>query len=856
MPRFAFNILRKLAPVIILSMLAVGAFWEENRPNVVKERLDAYNEKRPLEKVYVQLDRQHYALGDTAWFKVYLTDGQIHQPSPISWLVYVELLDAEGEPAALRYIHIKGGAGAGDFILEKEWAAGDYTLRAYTNYMRNFDEAFFFRRTIRLWNAYSDMDAEESPARKVAVAETGGTPSSTPPAYSLQFFPEGGDLVSGLSATVAFKALDENGQSAAVEGVVLDEDGKMAAFIKSIEMGMGFFSFRPQPGKKYRAEVAHKGLKKSFDLPLVRSEGYALKLKQRAGDQLELAVQTNLPIGLAGSFVIGHIRGNVFSIVEAPENTDRFTAALSTEELPDGIAHFTLFDSTGLPVCERLFYIDRPQNKCELSILAEQDVYAQREKVALTINLQDAFGEPLSGRFSMAVADVSTAPYDQYGEDIRTYLLLNSDLKGHIENPAYFLHEDHPGRRQLLNLLMMTHGWRRFNWEDVLKEELPPVDYIPEQGFSITGYTSKLNNDRQPIETDLFFTVMENNFIMEQLKTKKDGRFGVHSLPFFDSTNVVIQANVENEKKEERRRKKNKEEELGPGGNRNVSIHLDEREAPKSARHYAYPLPAVSKDLIKKLLTQNRQNQILDSIYRAQWSIDLAEVTVKARRRDPSIFDLANQYYKKPDARLMLDSFPNAISRISIFEFLKGRVPGLEVSGVFPDYYVRIRGNSTIMFDNTPLIVVDGVPLDLETALQTPVQEIAYVDVIKGLRTQTFGGGNTGGVIAIYTRTAVGMNWLPAARTYPGILQFRHPGYYRAREFYSPVYEAPRQVDEKPDYRSTLFWAPDFILDEKGKAKLTFYTSDKASSYRILIEGITEDGRPIRAEKRLEVFSR
>lgn len=839
----------QLMMLVLFFLVVASTFHKEVTPSAVKARLDSYFKESPLEKVYVHLDRRHYTLGDTAWFKVYLLDAQLHQPSPVSKLVYVELLSPSDEVIATRHILIDQGVGAGDFLLPKDWAAGEYVVRAYTQYMRNYDHAFFFRQTIRLWNAQSEIREGERTIPTADRKEDNGAGSLPALDFDLQFFPEGGDLVHGLSSAVAFKAIDETGSGAPVEGVVFDERDQLVAFVKSIEFGMGFFSITPQPGKTYRAEVMSNGRKKTFTLPPARPQGYVLKIKQRSDDQLDLEAAANLPQGLNGSFVVGHLRGQVFCTIQSPENVDRFTTAVPLTDLPDGLAHFTLFSPEGLPVCERLVFIDRPENECRLKTTIGKPGYGKREKAEIYLQLADNLAQPLSGHVSLAVTDLYTAPYAPYGEDIRTYLLLNSELRGYIENPAYFFEEESAGRRQLLHLLMMTHGWRRFNWEQVLGGELPELTFAPEWGFSLTGYTRRPGG--KPLAADLALTSTDPPYFNEELTSNPDGRFEIHGLAFFDTTHFVLQANVSSEgRKKEKDRNKTQ-----PGDN--IVIHLDEQTLPDPARSYAQPLPLPGEDFIGELLRESRRIQTIDSAYRAEWSISLDEVTVRARSRKPSIFDASEKYYKAPDNRLVIDSFPSAVTRTSVLDFLRGMVPGLDIQGVFPTYQVRIRGNSTILGDNTPLFVLDGLPLGgaeaIDRILAIPMPEIAYVDVIKGLRVASFGQTNTGGVIAIYTRAGVGMPPSRPRSSAQGVRQYVRVGFYAPREFYSPAYEGPAEDALKPDYRTTLFWAPNVVLDENGRAMLSFYTSDKASSYRVVVEGMTADGRPVRAVERLDV---
>ena len=837
----------KLRPMFwLLLLLGLSSFFSLNDDLIkkVQQQLDKFTTLRPQEKVYLHTDKPHYTAGETIWFKAYLVEGQLHLPDASSNIVYVDLVDPNQNIIATRNIKIENGGGAGDFTLDADLPLGSYTLRGYTNYMRNFDDAYFFKRSFQLFDPYDE---------NLFLAEQPTNPSSElPNNFDVQFFPEGGDLINGLSSTIAVKAVGIQGGSIEVEGKILNQDDKQVALFKSLKFGMGFFSFTPQPGQSYSAEITNGSLTKVFKIPSALSQGYVLKVDSRKEGLLKIRVQTTIPDGLDEAFVIGQIRGNTFGILQGKKGAEAFEGELNTTELPNGIAQFTLFNGQGQPVCERLVFINNEANEVNCLIETSKKEYAARSKVDLEVSISDLANTSLEGNLSLSVTDEASTFLPEFGEDIRTYLLINSDLRGRIENPGYYFENHSAGRRVILDLLMMTQGWRRFNWNSILADSLPTIKHPLEQGFALGGTITKLINNNKTVEADVFISVMGSEFIMDQVTTHEDGSFLFLGLGFQDTTNIILQANLHQEENSKKKKKNKKQDrtanQIGPGGKRNVDILLippfPHRAGPEGTFHY--PLP--KKEVLANFLEDQKRINVIDSSY-AQWSIDLDAIVVKARRKEVSPeLKIANARYREPDHRMILDSVSYASTATDIFQLIRGRYPGVRVQGAFPDEIITMRGVSGA--GAAALILLDGIPMDAETVATINPNDVAIIDVLKGASAAFYGSQGINGVVAIYTRQGSGFAEIDTPS--PGIINMKHPGYYQAREFYAPAYDKKRPEHIKPDFRSTLYWDPTIEVSKNGKANVSFYTSDKASSYRIIVEGITLDGRPIKGSYSLK----
>ena len=465
------------------------------------------------------------------------------------------------------------------------------------------------------------------------------------------------------------------------------------------------------------------------------------------------------------------------------------------------------------------------------------------------LNLQlNQEGNPINriANLSMAVTDMDIVNHNPEGINIKSYLLLQSDLKGKIENPGFYFKDDKRSTKLILDLLMMTQGWRRFSWQSVMAGEGPDLNRIPEDGFTFSGRITKLDNTKKPIKASVTLSTMTGEMTLSQFTTDDDGYFRFAGYQLDDTTQIVIQANEYKEPKNEKQAKKGKTK-----GSKYVSIVLENRDFPTFQDSYLPYIQAPSSDLVERYLKEKAKINKIDSNYR-QWIIDLDEITISARRKKESQpFAVASNFYSNPDQRFVLDSLGmRATNFRNIYDFLNGRVPGVEVRGSFPQQYAIIRGISSIRLTNEAQVVVDGVPVSQSLANLLSMNNVDYIDVLKGSRAAIFGADANNGVIAVYTkRGGDGRPEQPRV----GIVNFDHPGFYKARTFFTPSYEVEKQEHIKPDFRTTLFWAPTIETNEEGKASISFYTCDKGGQYEVFVEGMTAEGTPVMGYTILDV---
>lgn len=811
-----------LALVVVLGMQSPPDGLLSQRIN---KQLTTYTNTFRQEKLYIHFDKPYYSAGETIWFKTYLVDATIHYPQPLSGLAYVELIDPDGKIISHRNLEITEGGAAGDFLLSDTLPVGNYTVRAYTNWMRNFDDAYFFQQSLPVGSIDSTALAETIRQEELIEQENFVFQQDQPP-IDLQFFPEGGELVGGLVSMVAFKATGSDGLGLPVQGRIIDQNQQEVATFKSQQFGMGRLVLKPSAGSIYRAEIAIAGIPLTFPLPEVQEQGYVLRATPSyLLNHVRIIVESNGSGGVQGGVLVGHQRGVVFTNTPVDTDGPYFVAEVAKSLFPSGICHLTFFDKTGKPQCERLMFVNYPTDLPKLTIENDQPSYTVRERATLQLRLEDE--QPLLGFASLTITNPDRVRYSEGNETIVSNLLLTADLRGTIEQPQYYFNNRTEEAYQALDNLMLTQGWRRFAWNNVLRDSLTAAERIVERGFQIQGQMVRYYKRDQPVSGQITMMALDSSYFLVEGRTSENGQFTFVDNQFRDTTELVIQA----------RRIKGKKEKL----KKDVYIDLELPTGPPIDQPRS-PDQSVWLSLMANYLEQQEKiNQIDESYNFDEKTIVLEGVEIKGRKDDfHDPFRDANRLYNRPDNRIILDSIPGGASALSIFDLIR-RVPGVQVFGTFPNQSAVIRGFSSLRGSNEAFYLLDGVPTDVQLINSVNINDVYYIDVLKGPSAAIFGSRGAGGAIAVYTRR--GTNTLSVTQRM-GITNITHPGYYQAREFYSPRYDIEKPEHIKPDFRSTLHWEPTIVFDESGTAEVEFYTSDEKANYDIRVEGITATGQP------------
>ena len=823
---------RLLLPALLALLVAgTGAFRVVPPDNAALRRIvqgvQGFYAAALPEKAFLHLDKAWYTAGETIWFSAYVVDATRHLPDTLSRVLHVELLNGQNQLVARRTLHLVGGLAPGDLALPDTLSPGHYTLRAYTNWMRNGGAAFLYARRLAIWPgaAVDAPDAKPAAVRaRAAAARTAAAAVALPP--DVQFFPEGGNLVAGLENVVAFKATDYAAHGPEVQGQVLDARNQPVATLGSSHLGMGSFAFTPGAGQRYHAVLAVGGRSLTVPLPAVQPAGYTLHVVTLANEFLVGIRQQGGPGGPV--LLLGQVRGTVAYIGQGQlSGTETFAARIPKSKFAGGIVHFTLFDGQGQPLAERLAFA-QPAAGLRVALTPDRASYGPRQPVRVRVAVTDAAGQPVAAHLSLAVGDALTA--SPGAETIASNLLLTSDLTGYVETPGYYFQNPTPETGQRLDALLLTQGWRRFAWRAVLAGQVPEREFGIERTLGIRGQVTQPNG--KPVAASKL-TLLETAPVKQLLTTATDqeGRFLFNGLGGCDTTRLTLDARSARDR-------------------HNVVIRLDA--GPPVPTRPLVPLPLQAPPALAPALLRSQEQRATERKFRLDTTktILLGGVTVKGAKT--TVVDPRRPYQQSNAAVLNMADYPNRDGR-TVLEMLQGRVPGVSITGTDNAPQVLIRGVTSLSGNSEPLFLLDGVPVTISVISNYPASDVETIEVLKGGAAGIFGSRASNGVVAVYTRRS-SPTYNRAKEAAPGVAALRLPGYYCGRAFYVPRYDAPQTNRDYPDARrATLYWNPAVRTDASGQAEVRFFTSDATGTFRLSTEGLSGQGQPVLGTASLRV---
>jgi TonB-dependent SusC/RagA subfamily outer membrane receptor len=809
-------------------------------------RLQAFYTAAQPEVSYLHLNQVAYAAGETLWFKAYVVHDQTHQLDSLSRVLYVDMVTPSRQVVFRRTLALRGGLAEGDIILPDTLTQGVYTLRAYTSWMRNAGEEAFFTRRVPVWQAASlTSEMAPLPARAATLAAAARKNAKLLEAASkpeVQFFPEGGEYVAGLQTVVGVKAGTAAGQGLALSGSILDDQGQEVAVFSTPALGMGSFSFQPAAGRRYQARVKlPDGTTQTYPLPAVQASGWLLNVRE-IGPNYQVYIRHQGAAGAPATpealRLVAHVRGTPVFVGEGQiAGSETYAASIPKARLPAGLLHITLFDGQQVARAERLVFVPETQG-LQVKLTPDKARYQPREAITLDVDVRSATGEPAPAELSLAIANLAGLPAAGTTDaTVQSHLLLTSELRGYVENPGYYFRAPTPATRKALDDLLLTQGWSRFVWKQLLTDTSPTAayQYPAEQSLTLGGQLLRPN--QKPVPNGSLTLLQKSSNVVDVGTANPEGYFLFAGFAGQDSTKVLLQAR--NEK-----------------GKANVLIKLNEL-WPAPAKLLPAPfLPAATNPAPEVVAygQKSRRQQVLERQFRPDTTsgIVLRNVTIKGQRqlppRDPrSIHGRANTV-------LELNKIPNASSYSNIFDLMQGRVAGVQITRSGFSYQVLVRGISSLSGSSSPLFLLDGMPLqDADGLLGIPAIDVERIEVLKGAEGAIYGSRGANGVIAVFTKRG-NPNYDSSREPAVGIAVRNIPAYYRAREFYAPRYEPSRPTSPKPDPRATtLYWLPRLSVPATGQARLIFYASDQGGTFRAVVEGISKTGQPALGETSLTV---
>lgn len=872
----------------------------------IERSLGQWSKTHPQEKVYLHLDKPYYALGDTIWFKAYITVGSRHQLSALSGALYADLINGQGLIEKTLKLPVVAGTTVGDFTLPDTLAEGNYRIRAYTQWMRNAGEDYFFDRTITVGNpfekelvtkatyvhtggdkplvtarlSFADGQGKALQGKKVnyrlmpllsqngfkqAVTDAAGMISIQLPAKQLagvqgayietnlpmankqqfrknfpvkagpgqsdvQFFPESGALVEGVTSRVAFKAVGVDGVGVAIKGTVTDGQGNEIAIFESTHAGMGVFSMRPQSGAAYQAQITYAdGSKATVNLPKAQSEGLVLSVYQTVKDSVLVRVSASPGNYTPARSVYLAVQsgGEMLTAAQIKVSKPQTSVLLPSGDFPGGISQFTIFSETGEPLNERIAFINNA-DRMQLAISTTKQSYGPREKIDVTLDAKNRLGSPTAGSFSVAVINESRLPADEAAErTILTDLLLTSDLKGYIEKPNYYFSGDEPDRLKALDNLMLTQGFRRFAWKPLLAGSIAKPEFPAEKiTTQISGKV--LSFGGKPMANGKVTLLSLKGGIMRDTVTNAQGRFNFGGILLTDSIKFTVQART-------------------PKNGKAAEIVMDDfagqaLNANPNTGDINTDIAGSTKTYLESTLKELEQSGMIN---RMQY---LKEVSIKARPvANTALQGMLAIPAGHADQTLVPDQ-PELISNLGIY--LQGKLQGVifRPQGAVQNYPFQAGGRGEmpvrVIFNGRVLNSEPEIADVFDTNVIDP-KDIARIEVVRTNQALLNYLGGPSLIVVTKKNYVIGKKYYNVANINP-------KGFNKTRQFYSQKYETD-QARQQADIRSTVYWNPALKTGTDGKATFSFYNTDDPGDYKMIIEGINAAGEPGRQVYRYKV---
>ena len=795
----------------------------------------------PREKAYLHFDNTSYYVGDTIWFKAYVTLAEQQTFSQISRPLYVELVDQTGHIADKQIIKLTQGEGNGQFILPPSMLSGYYEVRAYTRWMLAFNEPQYFSRTFPIYQLTNSDKLERSITTYELSSSMENRPSETEEKLNVRFFPEGGQLVEGVTSQVAFKAESKNEGNIELSGTIYTKEGAEITSFETLHDGMGRFEYTPS-AQPAIAKVDFQGKKYEFTLPQALPNGYVLSTVSNAGALLvRVFCNAATPQDTLAVFISHQGRPYVHQLISCRSDAPQ-EFILPTRKLPAGVLQVSLINRAGNTLCER-FVFANPRAPLQISTEGLKEVYAPYAPIRCELQIKNAKGEPVSGELSVSIRDGVRSDYLEYDNNIFTDLLLTSDLKGYIHQPGYYFASPSPRKQTELDVLLMVHGWRKYDMSQAISTAPFTPLQLPETQLALNGQVKStiLKNKLKDIALSVIVK-KDDQFITGGTVTDENGRFTIPVEDFEGTTEAVIQTRK-----------------VGKERNKDASILIDRNFSP-APRAYGYKeLHPEWKDLAYwQQKAESFDSLYMDSIRKVEGLYVLDEVEIKSKRRQGS--NMATKINEKSidayyDVRRSVDLLrDNGKIVTTIPELMEKLSPQFDWD----------RSNDKLTYRQKPICYIMDNHILSETETQmmlTEVDGLASIIISKGTggidddiiqNTKMSEVTDSTGVdiskldkysvfylIPLPRRDVLNKSQSAVLGTRQTVIQ----GYTRPLEYYSPAYPTKELYMDKVDKRRTLYWNPSVQADENGKAVIECYNNQYSTPLIIQAETLGKDGQ-------------
>lgn len=790
--------------IAAISIISLSAFVKTEDPILALiKKLEEFTKKYPQEKIHLQLEKPYFITGEDIWIKGYVVTAEKNEPSELSKILYIDLISPDNKIAKKITLTIDSGKAFGQLSIPDSIVSGNYRIRAYTNYMRNFGDEYFFERFIPIGNL-----TEANKSKSI---------QNTKKSIDLQFFPEGGNMIYGLRGKVGLKVTNENGIGLSVSGYIIDDTKEKVAVFSTEFAGMGTFALNPTKGKTYQAIIEKEdGSITTYKLPKALDNGYSLSINSLLKPDSILIKVATTPDLVKGQqlSLLAQCNGVVFFTSIINMDNQIFTASIPKITFPTGIVQFTLFSEQN-PIAERIIFINH-DDQLKINLALKKSKVIDNQTI-FNISTTDYNNNPIDGNFSVSITDLNKIPFNEADENtITSNLLLTSDLKGFIEQPNYYFTNVNPDKERHLDNLLLTQGWRRFLWKDITDGKEIPLNYLPEKSLTIAGLITD-NNSKPLVNAKVTLVSITNGFDMIlDTVTNNKGKFVFDRLDVPDTVNFMVQAKSS---KNDKNVKITMEQDAQVSSKNFIgnSINMDTYVSYAKQKQKDIPNPKPAGIQLKQVNIFNNKDlkpivNVLNSKNR-NGSVDYVVSKDRIEHETGNAFDIFNNVPGvKMQEKKIIRSMTNTVS---ISQNLGGKPQPMAV-------------------------YLDGARVDQDVLLTTPAASVEGIEIlVSNYNTMIYEDGYWG-VILVTTKMG---NSLPMSKDiYNNLITVSNKGFTVKKEFYTPLINVKEPKLNTNPMLSTLYWNPNLNTNINGKATITLQNLDPNTTYKIIIEGMDTYG--------------
>jgi len=628
----------------------------------------------------------------------------------------------------------------------------------------------------------------------------------------IQLLPEGGYMVADYRTRVGVKVLNEFGSPADIKAQVVDKKGAVVADFETYHQGMGAIEFTPKKGEKYKLKVLSPvGIKQTWTLPELSNDKIGIYVRGNGGSSIECDIYSPSRQEIN---IVAQQNGQIVYSKSISANEGANLVRIPVSKLPIGIVQITLFsigankDLPPQPHAERLVFVNKDR-KLNVTITSNKDSYSPREEVKMEILVTDETGKGVEGNFSMAVVDDKQHTFaDDKQDDILSYLLMNSDLKCTIYEPNFYFNPEEEKADKALDYVMLTHGWRRFDWENVLQQDSAFVlNYQVGEG-EIAGYLKI--GDNLAKNQQVFLSEGQARY------TKKKAVAVMHTDDngFFKFKNVDI----------------------------SFPAYLC---AHYHGEYHALPIyrysekGATSKDVETAIFIRQNPLRNINSVITTTVGIAEKDNGDHRNRNGSRATETLKIIEKAKKEEEKIAAVGDTIRQGYTYMWTSPRDPKV------------LLENQKQRLDSGEEIITDGITLEADDLSEIPSTDGNLTSLIQYLppnsrieEEEDLGSINSN---RYNVNSGAFQDKMEFNKTQSSLfIQQIKPNvqhYSPVRKFYTPNYSKSQTPNQRTDFRKTIYWNPSIKTDKEGKASVSYYNSDEVTTFRAVLEGNSSAGQ-------------